>query len=95
MNAFGDDYVAHNYPLIFLSGLESSSSTGEAVKKAGQDGGFRIKTDLPAENSDLARAVSEAILRHDGSQAPWVAQSPPPKLFTIRNVGRVGHTTVC
>jgi hypothetical protein len=99
MDAFGTDYVVHNLPLLVLSGLDSrdrSQSDASAPKRALlQEGGFRLKIDLPPLASPTADALRNALLTHDGSEAPWRAPSPssgPSKLFKIRTVARVGQT---
>ena len=89
MDVFGDDHVAHNLPLIFVSGLSNTASSRASDQRPAQDGGFRIRTDLPAIDSSLAGLVDTAICEHDGSDAPWKPSVPPARLFTVRNVGRV------
>jgi hypothetical protein len=92
MNVFGEDYVSHNLPLIFVSGLREDTGSTRHTARQPQEGGFRIRTDLPAIETALAESVSKAIYRFDGSEAPWRTVSPPTKLFAVRNVGRVGST---
>ncbi|KPI36621.1 uncharacterized protein AB675_10053 [Cyphellophora attinorum] len=88
MNVFGEDYVSHNLPLIFVSGLREDAGSTKQTARQPQEGGFRIRTDLPAIETALAESVSKAIYRFDGSEAPWRTVSPPTKLFAVRNVGR-------
>jgi hypothetical protein len=90
MDVFGEDYVSHNLPLIFVSGLPEDAGSTRPPARQPQEGGFRIRTDLPAIDAGLAESVSKAISRHDGSEAPWRTVSPPTKTFAVRNVGRVG-----
>lgn len=91
MDAFGQEYIAHNLPLLFISGLGPSDEIqGTKKKPEPQEGGFRVKTDLPPIETDLANIVKDVITDHDGSAAPWSTLSAQSKLFTIRNVGRVG-----
>lgn len=94
MNIFGEENVSHNLPLIFVSGVPDTVATQETLTKS-HDGGFRVRTDLPLIESDLASIVTTAIYEHDGSQAPWRTANPPSRLFTIRNVGRVGWDLLC
>ncbi|ETN36635.1 uncharacterized protein HMPREF1541_08913 [Cyphellophora europaea CBS 101466] len=89
MDAFGDDYIAHNLPLLFLSGLGSSNSTRDpGHRHPAPEGGFRVRTDLPPLESDLANVVKDAFLQHDGSLAPWRTPPVSSRFFAIRNVGR-------
>jgi hypothetical protein len=91
MNAFGADNVAHNLPLLFISGLEPARDTPESSQeRRTQDGGFRVKTDLPLLSTNLATTVRDAILGHDGTAAAWGPAPNSAKMFSIRDVGRVG-----
>ena len=91
MDAFGQEYTAHNLPLLFISGLGPSDENLDTKKRQQpQEGGFRVKTDLPPIESDLANTVESVLATYDGSAAPWSTLSAHSKLFTIRNVGRVG-----
>ena len=98
MEAFGDDYVAHNLPLILLSGLGDlpldQDTDSVSATKILHDGGFRIKVDLPVLQGNLAQHIRNAFQSHDGSHAAWRMQTPPSsqsKVFRVRSVGRVGQ----
>jgi hypothetical protein len=92
MDAFGNDFIAHNLPLLFISGLKTSANDhGAPQRQESQEGGFRVKTDLPVLDTDLATVVRDVISSHDGSTAPWGPSSAQARLFAIRNVGRVGR----
>lgn len=91
MDAFGQEYTVHNLPLLFISGLGPSDESEDTKKRhQPQEGGFRVKTDLPPIESDLGDTVKTVLADYDGSAAPWSTLSAQSKLFTIRNVGRVG-----
>lgn len=99
MNAFGIDYIVHNLPLIILSGLDSRDRSHSDVSTSKQqylqEGGFRIKSDLPGLESPIADSLRTAFLAYDGSHTLWRPQpafSPSLKLFKIKTVGRVGQT---
>ena len=101
MDAFGDDYVVHNLPLLLLSGLEgrqhARSDASPTAASPLHEGGFRVKTDLPTLDSPDATRLRDTFLAHDGSQAVWKAQSPSStqaKGFKIRNIGRVGQAPI-
>ncbi|RMZ80306.1 hypothetical protein DV738_g2805, partial [Chaetothyriales sp. CBS 135597] len=96
MDAFGDDYVAHNLPLLLICGLgngpRAEKHTTPHSGPAFLDGGFRINIDLPDLDGRLPAFVRSALCRHDGSQSAWNAQVPnnkDTKLFKTRLVGRV------
>ena len=100
MEAFGDDYVAHNLPLILLSGLGELSRDQDPdsapAARTLHDGGFRVKVDLPVLQGNLAQYIRNAFQSHDGSDAAWRMQTPPSsqsRLFKVRSVGRVGQHT--
>ena len=98
MEAFGVDYTVHNLPLLLLSGLDSRdrshSDIAPTKRSPLHEGGFRVRTDLPPLDGPLAQSLRDAFLTHDGSRAPWRAQSAssnPVKHFKIKTVGRVGQ----
>jgi hypothetical protein len=90
MDSFGSVYVTHNLPLIFLSGVgggEDDAVTHKALRP--QEGGFRIKTELPVVETALAHAARDAIFEYDGTQKSWNPPGSQTRLVAIRNVGRV------
>ncbi|KAK4940018.1 hypothetical protein LTR10_019755 [Elasticomyces elasticus] len=96
MNAFPDDYVVHNLPLLLLSGLETiSQCEQDSVGRTHaflQEGGFRIKTDIPAVQGPLAAQLLEAFRSQDASSIPWHSQALAARSgrsFKILSVGRV------
>ena len=102
MDAFGDDYVVHNLPLLLLSGLEGRQHARSDVSQPGAsplyEGGFRVKTDLPPLDSPDAVRLRETFLAQDGTQGAWKAQSASStqtKGFKIKSIGRVGQVPIC
>ncbi len=98
MNAYPDDYVFHNLPLLVLSGLDDGSQSEPATNSRThaflQEGGFRIKTDIPAVKSPLAEQLLRSFRRQDASTISWHSRSVTArngKVFKISNVGRVGQ----
>lgn len=96
MNQFPVDYVAHNLPLILISGLESAKNgpSEENSKQRGvlYEGGFRIRTDEPPVRTQVAEYLLQAFLDHDGFEPEAtgrVARNTDTKLFKIKNIGRV------
>ena len=99
MEAYPESYVAHNYPLVLLSGIGpdpvSATDIGEQSRTLLREGGFRIASDLPLLTDILATELLRTLLAADASTRPWHARSQAgvngePKL-RIRRVGRVGQ----
>lgn len=99
MNLFPSDYLVHNLPLLFLSGLEPENTAdtpaGDTRTFLG-DGGFRIRSELPPLHHTLKNDLRATLLSYDRSDAPWRSQavdkSDQAHAFKIRSVGRVGQT---
>ncbi|KAK5327499.1 hypothetical protein LTR93_002883 [Exophiala xenobiotica] len=96
MNAYSDDYIFHNLPLLVLSGLDDGSQSEPATNTRTQtflqDGGFRIKIDTPAVKSPLAEQLLRSFRRQDASTVSWHSRSITARngrVFKILNVGRV------
>lgn len=101
MDAFGDDYVVHNLPLLLLSGLEgrqhARSDVSQSAASPLYEGGFRVRTDLPPLDSSDAVRLRDTFLAQDGTQGVWKAQSPSStqgKGFRVRSIGRVGQAPI-
>ena len=100
MNAFPQDYVVHNLPLLLLSGLESGTIKDQDAidpsKVLLREGGFRISTDLPPVSGDVATTLRDILLQSDASLAKWNGKAISAKAYgggyRIRSVGRVGQT---
>ncbi len=97
MDRIPEDYCLHNLPLLILSGLaRATQSEPHAVSRTQyflQEGGFRIKVDVPVVEGRLAERLLEAFQAQDASNVPWHAQSVSSRngrLFKISTVGRVG-----
>lgn len=99
MNSYPPDYLVHNLPLIFLSGLEPANTpdtpAGDTRTFLG-DGGFRIRSELPSLHHALTNDLRTSLLSYDRSEASWRSQSVDKSdqayAFKIRSVGRVGQT---
>lgn len=99
MDAYPEDYIVHNLPLIILSGLEDDKEDAEIGDKSRtllQEGGFRIKTDLSPVKTAAAQHLLQALLSHDSSDTPWsikyAAQADSRLSCRVKSVGRVGQT---
>ncbi|KAL1967530.1 hypothetical protein VTN77DRAFT_3045 [Rasamsonia byssochlamydoides] len=79
MDAYPEDYVAHNLPLILLSGLEPDPDHGvnsaEAQYPLLQEKGTQIESDFPLLSGQLVDDLRTAFLQQDASGAPWNARS--------------------
>ena len=99
MEAYPTEYTDHNYPLVLLSGFatESEGAVNDAVasKTLLQEGGFRLKIDLPAVTGPSADRLLQTLVSHDGNNTLWSGQSAakpgPGDVLSIREVGRVGQ----
>ena len=98
MDEFPDDYVAHNLPLLLLSGLGPDPSnlpiTSQRSKSLLQEGGFRLKSVLEPVTDSGADVLLQAFLDHDASKRKWNGASVTNSRhsYHIRRVGRVGQT---
>jgi hypothetical protein len=99
MDAYPEDYVNHNLPLVLLSGLEADTEndanpTVDYPLLA--EKGPRIFSDFPPLSGAVAEELRRALLEEDGSQMPWRAgltsggnATSPHIAYRIRSSGRV------
>jgi hypothetical protein len=95
MDAYPEDYISHNLPLILLSGLEADANDDlEARYPLLLERGFQIESDIPPVTGQLADNVLNAFLKEDASDAPWNAKGyagrPGGIGFRLKSIGRVG-----
>lgn len=95
MEAYPQEYIAHNYPFIVLSGLSSPTSSTAAVHLAPlQDGAPQIVSDLPSVTSETADQLRDCLLQEAGSAE--AGNGRPTTLragripFRVTVAGRVG-----
>ncbi|KAJ9627661.1 hypothetical protein H2203_002873 [Taxawa tesnikishii (nom. ined.)] len=92
MEAYPDDYITHNLPLVVLSGLENASATTPSSSPDGFDfgRGTRITSDLPCLSGSRAEHLLSEFMKADGTLFPdgvlsphWVAkhQHHVPSVF--------------
>lgn len=105
MDAYPDDYVNHNLPLVLLSGLEAGPE--EANESLFEypllaERGHHIFSDFPPLSGAVAEELRRVLLAEDGSQMPWKAgqsqssngnQSAPRIGYKIKSTGRVGYVS--
>ena len=98
MEAFPEDYVAHNLPLILLSGIghgeQATPGSTERSRNLLQEGGFRIRTDLPSLTDPASEHLLQTFLSFDSTNRISKSKDVPvkdnPGAFKIKRVGRVG-----
>ena len=98
MEAFPEDYVEHNLPLIFLSGIgHDEQAASEPTGRSGnllKEGGFKIRTDVPPLTEPAAEIVLQAFLNFDSTNDAFnstgASTRDRPGAFKIKRVGRVG-----
>lgn len=99
MEAFSEDYVDHNFPLVLLSGISDDSvSSSEQLDKSGtilDEGGFRVTSSFPLLTGKAPVQLLQNFLGADSSGASWLGRSPTglngvPR-YRIRRIGRVGQ----
>ena len=98
MESFPWDYVEHNLPLIFLSGIgHDEQAVLERTERPGnllQEGGFKIRTDIPPLTDSAAQNVLQAFLGFDSTNDAFkstiLSTRDKPGVFKIKRVGRVG-----
>lgn len=98
MDAYPPDYIAHNLPLVVLSGLgdESRLESNPSAHRLLQVNGTPIDSEIPTVTGERAEQLLQEFLKTDASDAPW--NSRPAKSrgnltgFRVRAVGRVGQT---
>lgn len=91
MEAYPEDYVAHNLPFIALSGLPAA----DPLPNASPDGsGLRISSDLPPLSGPAADSLLDDFLRADGASLGWsdhvLSERSGLIGFRLKSTGRVG-----
>ncbi|KAJ6150808.1 hypothetical protein N7470_007402 [Penicillium chermesinum] len=98
MDAYPEDYVNHNLPLVLLSGLEASTET---PSEAGAEypllveKGPKVFSDFPLLSGAVAENLRTVLLEEDASQKSWKPvsgsngpASPSYVGVKVKNVGR-------
>lgn len=99
MDAYPEDYVAHNLPFVLLSGLEASSDDDLQCVRADypllRERGVKIYSDFPPLTGSVAEELRRVLLEENAFRAPWDtsedAHASSSRIeYKIRSVGRVG-----
>ncbi|KKK16729.1 hypothetical protein ARAM_004173 [Aspergillus rambellii] len=97
MDAYPQDYVAHNLPFILLLGLEQDTSDDSKKEWDNypllKEKGVKIESDFPPLDESAAEELRSVFLGLDASRAPWDprddAFSEESGIeFKIKSVGR-------
>lgn len=98
MDAYPPEYVAHNLPLVVVSGLgsipelESIPAVHDVLPGRGAT---TISSELPQITGERADQLLEEFLNSDGRDAPWNGRPGSRRGgligFRLRAVGRVGQ----
>jgi hypothetical protein len=105
MDAYPEDYVNHNLPLVLLSGLETGPEDGSDPSVEYPllpERGHKIFSDFPPLSGAVAEDLRRVLLEEDGSKMPWTASlgssgsSASPHIgYRIKSTGRVGSPNTC
>lgn len=95
MDAYPQEYIAHNQPLVILSGFEHVQETcGNDAENYFEHGGVKIGSELPPISGHLAEQLRSEFLKADGSDLPWNGEghtaTPDLLRFKLLSSGRVG-----
>jgi hypothetical protein len=99
MDAYPEDYVNHNLPLVLLSGLETDPEDGPSPSVEYpllHERGRKIFSDFPLLSGAVAEDLRRVLLEEDGSNIPWRAglsssgnSAAPHIAYRIKSTGRV------
>ncbi|OJJ38602.1 hypothetical protein ASPWEDRAFT_65603 [Aspergillus wentii DTO 134E9] len=96
MDAYPEDYVVHNTPLVLLSGLEADTTDEPESCDADYpffERGAKIYSDFPSLSGAAAEELRSVLLEEDTSQVPWNPREDNQTRstgvgFKIKSVGR-------
>lgn len=98
MDAYPEDYVNHNLPLVLLSGLEADDTaavTSDYPLIA--EKGIHIFSDFPPLTGGVAEELRSLFLQEDGTHMPWKSRinvsgntATANIAYRIKSSGRVG-----
>ena len=101
MEAYPEDYVAHNLPFVALAGLPSAdSSTHPSTNTPNphHGSGLSISDKAPPLSGPHADSILDEFLRADGASLSWSDQALSDRAgligFKLSSVGRVGMPLV-
>lgn len=87
MDGYATAYVAHNLPLLVVSGLGADPSSTNARLK---EGGVIITSDIAPLESEDAQCILKCFKENDAEKLPWNGyEHGEKKKFKVKVVGRV------
>lgn len=90
MDGYAPAFVAHNLPLLVVSGLGPSSREGRTVD------GSKITSEIPPVESEDALALLKHFKEGDASNLAWNAREHSGRnKFRVKTVGRVAKQPQC
>lgn len=95
MDVYPPDYVHHNLPLVFISGLSPSTADEPESATPSEGLGTELKSELPPVVGGRSESLLRELLDVDGSGLPWNAHVDNSRTgglgFRVKAVGRVGQ----
>jgi hypothetical protein len=92
MDGYAPAYVAHNIPLLVVSGLNSESV--EETKQT--DAGIHLSSEIPPVQSEDAIVLLRHFKDNDASDLAWNAQEFSGRnRFRVKLIGRVLRRPGC
>jgi trafficking protein particle complex subunit 11 len=86
MDGFAPAYVAHNVPLLVVSGLDSAPQD----KSIAPEGAIRIASEIPPVESEDAQVLLRHFKDSDAGELAWNAREYSGRnKFRVKTVGRV------
>jgi len=86
MDGYAPAYVAHNVPLLVVSGLDSTPQD----KSKAPEGAIRIASEIPPVESEDAQVLLRHFKDSDAGELAWNAREYSGRnKFRVKTVGRV------
>jgi len=86
MDGYAPAYVAHNVPLLVVSGLDSAPQD----KPKAPEGAIRIASEIPPVESEDAQVLLRHFKDSDAGELAWNAREYSGRnKFRVKTVGRV------
>lgn len=86
MDGYAPAYVAHNIPLLVVSGLDSAPQD----KSIAPEGAIRIASEIPPVESEDAQVLLRHFKDSDAGELAWNAREYSGRnKFRVKTVGRV------
>jgi hypothetical protein len=90
MDAYPENYVNHNLPLVLLSGLQADLKDESEISSDYpllSEKGTHIFSDFPPLSGAVAEELRSLLLEEDSSQTPWRSRVSMSGNVTTANIG--------